>query len=117
MDFHNDKDDARFCIRVQSTTEPDTIKEVFTVDNANVGIGCSTPFATLTNGTPIIASGVSNGTLVIAKDNGSGKSNFKLGFDDTFNFCMGIFLMLSVVIRGLQHNFQLIIVMVMLVLA
>ena len=37
LDFHDDDADARFCIRkIQSTTNPDTIAEVFTVDNGNV---------------------------------------------------------------------------------
>ncbi len=35
FDFHDDVD-ARFCIRsIQSTNNPDTITEVFTVDNEN----------------------------------------------------------------------------------
>lgn len=46
FDFHDDADDARFCIRsVQSAANPDVIKEVFTVDNGN--ITCS---GTITNG-------------------------------------------------------------------
>jgi hypothetical protein len=37
FDIHDDGNDARFCIRnVQSTNNPDTITEVFTVDNDNV---------------------------------------------------------------------------------
>ncbi len=37
LDFHDDGNDARFCIRnVQSTNAPDTISEVFIVDNGNV---------------------------------------------------------------------------------
>ena len=37
LDFLDDNNDARFCIRSnQSTANPDTITEVFTVDNGNV---------------------------------------------------------------------------------
>jgi len=37
LDFHDDGNDARFCIRnVASAAEPDSITEVFTVDNGNV---------------------------------------------------------------------------------
>jgi len=37
LDFYDDGNDARFCIRnVQSTNNTDTITEVFTVDNGNV---------------------------------------------------------------------------------
>ena len=37
FDFHDDVNDARFCIRrILSTTTPDGISEVFTVDNGNV---------------------------------------------------------------------------------
>ena len=37
LDFHDDGDDARFCIRnVKSTDTPDTITEVFSVNNGNV---------------------------------------------------------------------------------
>ena len=37
FDFHDDEADARFCIRkIQSTNNPDTVAEVFTVDNGNV---------------------------------------------------------------------------------
>jgi hypothetical protein len=37
LDFHDDGDDARFCIRnVKSTDTPDTIIEVFSVNNGNV---------------------------------------------------------------------------------
>jgi hypothetical protein len=47
FDFHDDGNDARFCIRnVQSTNNSDTITEVFTVDNGNVSctgdLSCST---------------------------------------------------------------------------
>jgi hypothetical protein len=48
LDFHDDNDDARFCIRcVQSAgAEPDNIKEVFTVDNANTTINGNLSVAT-----------------------------------------------------------------------
>ncbi len=37
FDFHDDGNDARFCIRnVTSVNNPDSIEEVFTVDNGNV---------------------------------------------------------------------------------
>ena len=37
FDLHDDEADARFCIRkIQSTNNPDTVAEVFTVDNGNV---------------------------------------------------------------------------------
>ena len=37
FDFHDDDADARFCIRkIQSTLNPDSVVEVFTVDNGNV---------------------------------------------------------------------------------
>jgi len=37
LDFHDDGDDARFCIRnVKSTDTPDTITEVFSVNNGNI---------------------------------------------------------------------------------
>ena len=37
FDFHDDGNDARFCMRnVTSVTNPDSIKEVFTVDNGNI---------------------------------------------------------------------------------
>ena len=37
LDFHNDANDARFCIRsITSTSNPDTMTEVFTVDMGNV---------------------------------------------------------------------------------
>jgi hypothetical protein len=50
LDFHDDGTEGRFCIRsVQSTANPDTITEVFTVDNGNVyctgnmGVGTNAP--------------------------------------------------------------------------
>jgi hypothetical protein len=48
LDFHDDNDDARFCIRcVQSAgAEPDNIVEVFTVDNANTNINGNLSVAT-----------------------------------------------------------------------
>ena len=47
FDFLDDLD-ARFCIRsITSTNNPDTIKEVFTVDNGNVGIGTNNPISKL----------------------------------------------------------------------
>ncbi len=37
FDFHDNESDARFCIRkIQSTANPDSISQVFTVDNGNV---------------------------------------------------------------------------------
>jgi hypothetical protein len=37
FDFHDDGDDARFCLRsINSFSNPDIITEVFTVDNGNV---------------------------------------------------------------------------------
>ncbi len=42
FDFHDDVD-ARFCIRsITSTANPDTVTEVFTVDNGNVSCTGST---------------------------------------------------------------------------
>ncbi len=46
LDFHDDNNDARFCIRnVQSSVAGgvDVVREVFTVDNGNVGIGTNNP--------------------------------------------------------------------------
>jgi hypothetical protein len=50
LDFHDDGTEGRFCIRsIQSTATPDTITEVFTVDNGNVyctgnmGVGTNAP--------------------------------------------------------------------------
>jgi hypothetical protein len=50
LDFHDDGSEARFCIRgITSTATPDSITEVFTVDNGNVyctgnmGVGNNAP--------------------------------------------------------------------------
>jgi hypothetical protein len=59
--------------------------------SGNVGIGNTFPFASLNIGTPLIPSGVSDGTLVISKNNGTLGRNFKLGYDSSFNFIMGDF--------------------------
>ena len=40
LDFHDDNNDARFCIRsITSTDTPDTISEVFSVDMGKIAIG------------------------------------------------------------------------------
>ena len=91
FDFHDDNDDARFCIRsIESTANPDITREVFTVNNTNVGIGNSNPFANLCLGTSVYAEGASDGTLVISKNNGTNATRcFKFGYDAVYNFCMG----------------------------
>ena len=90
LDFHDDVD-ARFCIRsVESTVNPtDTITEVFTVDNGNVGIGNPAPFYPLCIGS---INAVSDGVLVLTKrDSGGAARNFKMGYDASYNFQLGDF--------------------------
>ncbi len=54
------------------------------IDTAgNVGIGITTPFSMLTIRTP---AAVSDGTLEISRNTGSGNRNFKFGYDTGFNF-------------------------------
>ena len=90
LDFHDDADDARFCIRsVQSSAEPDIIREVFTVNNDTVGINCPTPLGTLSLGRPDVID--NDASLTISKKIGSGARNFKMGFDGAYNFCIGDF--------------------------
>ncbi len=57
------------------------------INNGFVGIGITNPFAPLCIGTPASAS---DGSLVISKNSG-GNRNFKMGYDGSFNFCMGDF--------------------------
>ena len=55
----------------------------------NVGIGNPTPIGILSIGRPDT---ISDGTLTISKNASAGASrNFKMGFDDSFNFCIGDF--------------------------
>jgi len=59
-----------------------------TIDGSgNLGIGITNPFASLSIGTPALAS---DGTLTISRNN-AGNRNFKFGYDGSFNFCMGDF--------------------------
>ena len=65
LDFHDDNNDARFCIRnVQSSVAGgvDVVREVFTVDNGNVGIGTNIPLQKLhiDTGCLFITNNVSN---------------------------------------------------------
>ena len=56
--------------------------------NANLGIGNTLPFAPLWIGNPDINN--SSGALVISQNNNNiTKRNFKIGFDNNFNFCIG----------------------------
>ena len=57
-------------------------------NNGNIGIGMTTPFASLCIGTPLATS---DGTLVLSRKAVSGNRNFKFGYDTNFNFCMGDF--------------------------
>ena len=57
----------------------------------NVGIGITNPFATLSIGNPDLSNPYSDGTLSISKRISNGVRNFKLGIDDTMNFCIGDF--------------------------
>jgi len=55
----------------------------------NLGIGNPTPQGMLSIGRP---DAVSDGTLTISKNNGTGGiRNFKMGYDTNFNFCFGDF--------------------------
>jgi hypothetical protein len=55
----------------------------------NLGIGNPTPQGMLSIGRP---DAVSDGTLTISKNNGTGGNrNFKMGYDASFNFCFGDF--------------------------
>jgi hypothetical protein len=59
--------------------------------NGNIGIGNTIPMGMLNIGTPD-KNAVSNsdGTIIISKNNGGGGfHNYKIGFDDAFNFCIG----------------------------
>jgi len=56
----------------------------------NVGIGITNPFAMLNLGTPAVDG--STGTLVISRRAAAfGFRNFRFGYDNSFNFCMGDF--------------------------
>ena len=56
--------------------------------NTNLGIGNTLPFAPLWIGNPDINN--SSGALVISQNNNNiTKRNFKIGFDNNFNFCIG----------------------------
>jgi len=89
LDFHDDGDDAEFCIRnIKSVDLTDTITEVFTVNNNNVGIGNSTPTAPLWIGNPGITG--SAGSIVISQaTDATTKRNFRMAYDNQYNFCFG----------------------------
>jgi hypothetical protein len=57
-------------------------------DSGNVGIGTTNPQGTLALGN---VSGISDASLIVSKNNGTGWRNFKLGFDANFNICLGDF--------------------------
>jgi hypothetical protein len=88
FDFYDDNE-ARFCLRkINAASNPDIITEVFTVDGDNVGIGNTSPSASLWIGNPSLIN--SNGVLVISRNsNNIGLRNFRMGYDDQFNFCFG----------------------------
>ena len=75
FDFHDDDNDARFCIRnvVQPANKPDTITEIFTVDNGNVSFtGSTTASGAISSSSPITASG--------AITPNSGQSTIKINY-------------------------------------
>ena len=53
---------------------------------SNIGIGNTSPFANLHIGTPDF---ISDGTLIISKNDNTNNANFKFGYDSYFNFSLG----------------------------
>ena len=53
---------------------------------SNIGIGITSPLGNLHIGN---ASNISDGTLIISKNNNTNNRNFKIGYDNNFNFVLG----------------------------
>ena len=91
LDFCDDGDDARFCIRNnKSTDNPDTVTEVFTVNNGNISntgtltiAGATTLSSTLSVASTIIASGAITGQQYV--------NNYSTLYSTTVGGAYGIF--------------------------